>query len=240
MAISTTSTSREAFALTPTSHNACSDAIARAHTGELTTAFECLVALQAQNAQLRPRKDLRTAQHRHVWLLDSRSPDLPYQSEVSAIGTRGLAVATRASSAQTCHAHCAIQSTGSLSTYAYGMHTFDVMCQTRISPHVHASKRWLWAMTHRDYVFLDALRTGHAYIKKNQANPELTGWVVACFEQVENMTQAWDLDSLLHPDLVNIKKARLEILAISGRINDAKKHADTFRAATSEGKKEKS
>ncbi|KAF1929539.1 uncharacterized protein M421DRAFT_389251 [Didymella exigua CBS 183.55] len=104
----------------------------------------------------------------------------------------------------------------------------------------------------------------HAYIKKNQSNPELTGWVVACFEQVENMTQAWDLDSLLvkpaqrllkyplllesleqctdadHPDLVNITKARLELLAISGRINDAKKRADTFRAATSEGKKEKS
>ena len=104
----------------------------------------------------------------------------------------------------------------------------------------------------------------HAYIKKNQSNPELTGWVVACFEQVENMTQAWDLDSLLvkpaqrllkyplllesleqvtdtdHPDLDNIKKARLELLAISGRINDAKKRADTFRAATSEGKKEKS
>lgn len=104
----------------------------------------------------------------------------------------------------------------------------------------------------------------HAYIKKNQSNPELTGWVVACFEQVENMTQAWDLDSLLvkpaqrllkyplllesleqvtdanHPDLDNIKKSRAEILAISGRINDAKKRADTFRAATSEGKKEKS
>lgn len=104
----------------------------------------------------------------------------------------------------------------------------------------------------------------HAYIKKNQSNPELTGWVVACFEQVENMTQAWDLDSLLvkpaqrllkyplllesleqatdadHPDLDTIRKARAEILAISGRINDAKKRADTFRAATSEGKKEKS
>ncbi|KAH6612476.1 hypothetical protein C7974DRAFT_405639 [Boeremia exigua] len=104
----------------------------------------------------------------------------------------------------------------------------------------------------------------HAYIKKNQANPELLGWVVACFEQVENMTQAWDLDSLLvkpaqrllkyplllesleqatdadHPDLENIKKARQELLAISGRINDAKKRADTFRAATTEGKKEKS
>lgn len=102
-----------------------------------------------------------------------------------------------------------------------------------------------------------------AYIKKHQANPELTGWVAACFEQVENMTQAWDLDSLLlkpcqrllkypllldglenssdpdHPDLVHIKAARQELLAISGRINEAKKRADTFRAATSEGRKEK-
>jgi hypothetical protein len=100
-------------------------------------------------------------------------------------------------------------------------------------------------------------------MKKNQNNPELTGWVSACFEQVENMTQAWDLDSLLvkpgqrllkyplllesleqasdpsHPDLENIQAARQEILAISGRINEAKKRADTFRAATTEGKKEK-
>ncbi|KAF2831904.1 hypothetical protein CC86DRAFT_82733 [Ophiobolus disseminans] len=102
-----------------------------------------------------------------------------------------------------------------------------------------------------------------AYIKKHQANSDLAGWVSACFEQVENMTQAWDLDSLLlkpcqrllkypllldslenssdpnHPDLPDIKAARKELLAISGRINEAKKRADTFRAATSEGKKEK-
>ncbi|KAF2033819.1 hypothetical protein EK21DRAFT_57730 [Setomelanomma holmii] len=102
-----------------------------------------------------------------------------------------------------------------------------------------------------------------AYIKKHQNNPELTGWVAACFEQVENMTQAWDLDSLLlkpcqrllkypllldslenstdagHPDLPHIKEARKELLAMSARINEAKKRADTFRAATSEGKKEK-
>lgn len=102
-----------------------------------------------------------------------------------------------------------------------------------------------------------------AYIKKKQGNTELGGWVVACFEQVENMTQAWDLDSLLlkpcqrllkypllldglekssdpdHPDLDDIKAARQELLAISGRINEAKKRADTFRAATFEGKKEK-
>lgn len=101
------------------------------------------------------------------------------------------------------------------------------------------------------------------YMKKHGSNPELTGWVSACFEQVENMTQAWDLDSLLlkpcqrllkypllldglenssdpdHPDLPNIKAARKELLAVSARINEAKKRADTFRAATSEGKKEK-
>lgn len=103
-----------------------------------------------------------------------------------------------------------------------------------------------------------------AYIKKNQNNSDLSGWVVACFEQVENMTQAWDLDSLLlkpcqrllkyplllegllnssdpdHPDLQNIKDARKELLAINARINDAKARSDTFRAAASEGKKEKS
>jgi hypothetical protein len=101
------------------------------------------------------------------------------------------------------------------------------------------------------------------YIDKHKRNPELTGWVAACFEQVENMTQAWDLNSLLlkpcqrllkypllldgletssdpdHPDLHNLKAARTELLAMSARINEAKKRADTFRAATSEGKKEK-
>lgn len=103
-----------------------------------------------------------------------------------------------------------------------------------------------------------------AYIKKNQGNPELATWVVACFEQVENMTHAWDLDSLLlkpcqrllkypllleglitssdpdHPDLQNLKDAKAELLEINVRINEAKARADTFRAATSEGKKEKS
>jgi hypothetical protein len=102
-----------------------------------------------------------------------------------------------------------------------------------------------------------------AYIKKNHGNESLSGWVVACFEQVENMTQAWDLDSLLlkpcqrllkyplllqaleetsdpnHPDLPKIKQARKELIAINGRINDAKARSDTFRAAASEGKKEK-
>ncbi|KAL5121968.1 hypothetical protein ACEQ8H_000184 [Pleosporales sp. CAS-2024a] len=102
-----------------------------------------------------------------------------------------------------------------------------------------------------------------AYIKKHQANPDLTGWVAACFEQVENMTQAWDLNSLLlkpcqrllkyplllselektsdanHPDLHNLEAAHQELRAMGLRINEAKARADTFRAATSEGKKEK-
>jgi hypothetical protein len=102
-----------------------------------------------------------------------------------------------------------------------------------------------------------------AYIKKNHGNEILSGWVTACFEQVENMTQAWDLDSLLlkpcqrllkyplllqaledtsdpdHPDLPMIREARQEMMAISSRINEAKKRSDTFRAAASEGKKEK-
>jgi hypothetical protein len=102
-----------------------------------------------------------------------------------------------------------------------------------------------------------------AYITKHQSNPDLAGWVAACFEQVENMTQAWDLNSLLlkpcqrllkyplilqtlvassdpdHPDLQNMEAARDELQAISLRINEAKRRADTFRAATSEGKKEK-
>jgi hypothetical protein len=102
-----------------------------------------------------------------------------------------------------------------------------------------------------------------AYIKKNHGNETLAGWVTACFEQVENMTQAWDLDSLLlkpcqrllkyplllsaleetsdpdHPDLPKIREARKDLLAINFRINEAKKRSDTFRAAASEGKKEK-
>ena len=102
-----------------------------------------------------------------------------------------------------------------------------------------------------------------AYIKKNQGNPELASWVVACFEQVDNMTNAWDLDSLLlkpcqrllkypllleglittcepdHPDLQSLKDAKADLLEINVRINEAKARADTFRAATSEGKKEK-
>lgn len=102
-----------------------------------------------------------------------------------------------------------------------------------------------------------------AYIKKNQGNEILSGWVTACFEQVENMTQAWDLDSLLlkpcqrllkyplilqslqeitdpdHPDLPKIREAYEELKAMSQRINQAKARSDTFRAAASEGKKEK-
>ncbi|KAF2134144.1 hypothetical protein P153DRAFT_372612 [Dothidotthia symphoricarpi CBS 119687] len=102
------------------------------------------------------------------------------------------------------------------------------------------------------------------YLKKHKHDPEFTGWVIACFEQVETMTQSWDLDSLLvkpgqrilkyplllgelkkvtdasHPDLKNIEAAHEAFLAVNSRINEAKARSDTFRAATSEGKKEKS
>ncbi|KNG48985.1 rho guanyl nucleotide exchange factor [Stemphylium lycopersici] len=89
-----------------------------------------------------------------------------------------------------------------------------------------------------------------AYIKKNHGNETLSGW-------------AWDLDSLLlkpcqrllkyplilqslqettdpdHPDLPKIREANEELRAMSQRINQAKARSDTFRAAASEGKKEK-
>lgn len=102
------------------------------------------------------------------------------------------------------------------------------------------------------------------YLKKHKNDPEFSGWVIACFEQVETMTQSWDLDSLLikpgqrilkyplllgelkkvtdanHPDLPNIEAAHEAFLAVNSRINEAKARSDTFRAATSEGKKEKS
>ncbi|CAI6341565.1 unnamed protein product [Periconia digitata] len=101
------------------------------------------------------------------------------------------------------------------------------------------------------------------FIKKNQDNPELLGWVMACFQHCPNLTTAWDLDSLLvkpcqrmlkypillddliaktdpdHPDLSNLKKANENIKAIALRIEDAKSRQQTLRAATSEGKKAK-
>ncbi|KAJ4301249.1 hypothetical protein N0V90_003340 [Kalmusia sp. IMI 367209] len=102
------------------------------------------------------------------------------------------------------------------------------------------------------------------FIKKNTQNPELLGWVMACFQHCPNLTTAWDLDSLLikpvqrmlrypillteliektvpdHPDLSMIKQAKDAIIRIAERIDVAKKRQETLRAATSEGKKQKS
>jgi hypothetical protein len=101
------------------------------------------------------------------------------------------------------------------------------------------------------------------FIKKNNANPELLGWVMACFQHCPNLTSAWDLDSLLikpvqrmlryplllddlisktstdHPDLAQLKAASESIKQIAARVELAKKRQATLRAATSEGKKEK-
>jgi hypothetical protein len=101
------------------------------------------------------------------------------------------------------------------------------------------------------------------FIKKNTSNPELLGWVMACFQHCPNLTSAWDLDSLLikpvqrmlryplllddlinktapdHPDLPSLKAASESIKQIASRIEMAKNRQATLRAATSEGKKEK-
>lgn len=102
------------------------------------------------------------------------------------------------------------------------------------------------------------------FIKANEQNPELLGWVMACFQHCPNLTTAWNLESLLikpvqrllryplllnelisktvpdHPDLPSLKQATEAISAIAMRIDGAKKRQETLRAATSEGKKQKS
>ncbi|KAF9730456.1 hypothetical protein PMIN02_002035 [Paraphaeosphaeria minitans] len=101
------------------------------------------------------------------------------------------------------------------------------------------------------------------FIKANTQNPELLGWVMACFQHCPNLTTAWDLDSLLikpvqrmlryplllseliektvadHPDLAMLKQAKDAIIKIAERIDVAKNRQETLRAATSEGKKQK-
>lgn len=101
------------------------------------------------------------------------------------------------------------------------------------------------------------------FIKANTQNPELLGWVMACFQHCPNLTTAWDLDSLLikpvqrmlryplllseliektvpdHPDLAMLRQAKDAIIKIAERIDVAKRRQETLRAATSEGKKQK-
>lgn len=101
------------------------------------------------------------------------------------------------------------------------------------------------------------------FIKANEQNPELLGWVMACFQHCPNLTTAWNLESLLikpvqrllryplllkeliaktvpdHPDMPTLQQATDAISAIATRIDGAKKRQETLRAATSEGKKQK-
>jgi hypothetical protein len=102
-----------------------------------------------------------------------------------------------------------------------------------------------------------------AFIKKNANNPELLGWVMACFQHCPNLTSAWDLDSLLikpvqrmlryplllddlisktspdHPDLENLKAASKEVKELAAKIEGQKYRQATLRAATQEGKTQK-
>lgn len=101
------------------------------------------------------------------------------------------------------------------------------------------------------------------FIKAHSEDGAVLGWVKACFIHSKDLTNAWDLDSLLvkpvqrlmkypllldglekvtapdHPDLPAIKAARQEMIEINTRINQAKKRQETLREATKEGKKQK-
>jgi hypothetical protein len=101
------------------------------------------------------------------------------------------------------------------------------------------------------------------FIKSKSDDGAVIGWVQACFIHSKDLTNAWDLDSLLvkpvqrlmkypllldslekatpadHPDYAAIKAARAEIVEINVRINQAKKRQETLREATKEGKKQK-
>jgi hypothetical protein len=101
------------------------------------------------------------------------------------------------------------------------------------------------------------------FIKSKSDDGGVLGWVQACFVHSKDLTNAWDLDSLLvkpvqrlmkypllldslekatapdHPDYAAIKAARAEIVEVNVRINQAKKRQETLREATKEGKKQK-
>ncbi|KAF2710293.1 hypothetical protein K504DRAFT_454611 [Pleomassaria siparia CBS 279.74] len=100
-------------------------------------------------------------------------------------------------------------------------------------------------------------------IKAKADSPEVLGWVKTCFVHSKDVTNAWDLDSLLvkpvqrvmkypllldslekataadHPDFAAIQAARKEIVEINLRINQARNRQETLREATKEGKKQK-
>jgi hypothetical protein len=97
----------------------------------------------------------------------------------------------------------------------------------------------------------------------NEKDQAYLGWQHACYNHSKDITDAWDLDSLLvkpvqrllkypllldsliavtaptHHDYDDLVYARKEIMEISNRINDSKKRAEAIREATKEGKREK-
>lgn len=99
--------------------------------------------------------------------------------------------------------------------------------------------------------------------RSKHQDPAFAGWQLACHEHSKDITDAWDLDSLLvkpvqrlmkyplllqslqdvtpptHDDYEDIVGARKGIVDINVRINDKKKRLETLRQATKEGKKGK-
>jgi hypothetical protein len=98
---------------------------------------------------------------------------------------------------------------------------------------------------------------------KKRGDDVFLGWQTACAQGSKDITDAWDLDSLLvkpvqrllkyplllqtlkevtpptHDDYADIEAARQGIIDISNRINDLKKRQETLRIATREGRKER-
>ncbi|KAF2744120.1 hypothetical protein M011DRAFT_480195 [Sporormia fimetaria CBS 119925] len=99
--------------------------------------------------------------------------------------------------------------------------------------------------------------------KVKSDDPVYIGWQHACHKGSKDITDAWDLDSLLvkpvqrlmkyplllqslkevtpptHGDYNDIEAARQGMIDINNRINETKKRQETLRQATKEGKKEK-
>ena len=96
-----------------------------------------------------------------------------------------------------------------------------------------------------------------------QKNDKVKIWLKECQLYASDLTTAWNLDSLLvkpvqrilkyplllqsllaqtpvnHPDFIALDNAAREIVAVSTRINEAKKRAEQFEQATNSGRKRK-
>ena len=96
-----------------------------------------------------------------------------------------------------------------------------------------------------------------------QKNDKVKIWLKECQLYASDLTTAWDLDSLLvkpvqrilkyplllqsllaqtpvnHPDFIALDNAAREIVAVSTRINEAKKRAEQFEQATNSGRRRK-